>query len=449
MSRLPLQVSCVAQLLVVVDISVVNVALPSIQAELSMSAAAAPWVSMAYALGFAGVLLVGARLADTIGTTRALSWGAAVFTVASVAGGLAPSGGVLIGARALQGLSAAVVAPATLTLLTHTYPEGRERVRAIAWWTAVSVAGGGIGNITSGLLTDLVSWRAVLLVNLPVGLWVTLAAARLGRQSRERTGRGRFDLTGAAVATAGFSTATYALALVGGPGTIRVAMLAGGIAAGLLLGLVLHQRRSPHPLLPRGLLRGTILLGNLATALTAMAFQAALWYFLTYRMQNDLGYTALEAGLAFLPLTASLIAVNTWVTPRLLRRWPPGYPVALGAALAAMGLFAQGIAPETPFLLAVLAPTVLVGIGGGLVNTPLATIVTTGVAAEHAGAASGLMNTSKQLGGAVGLAAGTAVGVATGSEAAPFALMGVLMLAVAVLGFDLAALRTPAAVREG
>ena len=445
MSRLALQVSCVAQLLVVVDISVVNVALPSIQTDLVMTEAATPWVAMAYALGFAGMLLVGARLADVLGTTRVLTWGVAVFTVASLAGGLAGGAGLLIGARAAQGLAAAVVAPATLTLLTRTYAEGPARVRAIAWWTAVSVAGGGVGNITSGLLTDLVSWRAVLLVNLPVGLWVAVATRRLRRQREEPADSGRLDLTGAVLATAGFTSATYALAMAGQPDAGSVALLAGAVAAALLLTLVLHQRRSTRPLVPPELLRGPVLLGNVATALTAMAFQAALWYFLTYRMQDRLDYTALEAGLAFLPLTAGLIAVNTWLTPRLLRRWSPGLPVAWGAVLAALGLFAQAVAPDAPFLLAVVAPTALIGVGGGLVNTPLAAMVTTGVAPEHAGAASGLMNTGKQFGGAMGLAAGTAVAAATGSDAAPFVLMASLLAVVALLGLRQAVLDRPVA----
>lgn len=448
MSRLTLQVACIAQLLVVVDLSVVNVALPSIQTDLSMSATAAAWVAMAYALGFAGVLLVGARLADLIGASRALGWGVAVFTLASLIGGMATGPGMLIIARALQGLSAAVVAPATLTLLTRTYPAGPERVRAIAWWTAVGVAGGGIGNVTSGLLTELVSWRAVLLVNLPIGLWLVVALLRLRRHGTEEVSGGRLDLVGAVLATAGFTAVSSALTLAGRPASAPAALWLGGTAAALLVTLVLQQRRSSRPLVPPGLLRGTILLGNVATTLTAMAFQAALWYFLTYRMQDRLGYTALEAGMAFLPLTVSLIAVNSWLTPRLLQRWPAGYPVALGSLLAALGLLGQAVAPDAPFLLAVLAPSVLIGVGGGLVNTPLAILVTTGVSAEHAGAASGLMNTGKQLGGAVGLAAGTAVGAATGSAAAPFVLMAALMAAVAFLGLGQVVLRRPAALPE-
>lgn len=432
-----LLVACVAQLLVVVDISVVNVALPSIQAELAMSRRTASWVAMAYTLGFGGALLVGARLADVLGTARVLAGGVIGFTFASLAGGLAPAAGVLIGARAAQGIAAAVVAPATFTLITRCYPEGPDRVRAVAWWTAVSVAGGGVGNISSGLLTDLLSWRAVLLVNLPVGLWVACRARALFGQDPEPGTSSRLGLTGAVLAIAASSGAALALSLVGSPSAIPI----GALAAAFIVGLVLQQRRTREPLVPLALIRShAILLGNAAIVLTAMAFQVALWYFLTFRMQEQLGYTALQAGLAFLPLTAMMVIVTMWVTPWLLRRWSAGYVVALGASVAALGLAVQAQAPEDPFLLAVLLPTVVVGAGGGLVNTPLATIVTTGVAPMHAGAASGLMNTGKQLGGAIGLAGGTVAASAVGTDAAAFVLMASLLVVVALLGLRAVAL---------
>ncbi|GAB2524841.1 MFS transporter [Nocardiopsis aegyptia] len=432
--RLALWAACAAQLMVVLDISVVNVALPSIRADLSLGGVAATWVALAYGLGFAGVLLVGARLADVLGTARVLGWGIALFTLASAVGGLATEGWTLIGARVVQGLSAAVVSPATFTLLTTAYPEGPARVRAIAVWTAVSLAGGGLGTVTGGVLTDLVSWRAVLLVNLPIGAAVALAAVALRWWTPDDRRGGRISLAGAVLATGGFTCATYALSVAGTPGS-AVPFAAAGSASVLLFALlVAEQRRTPHRLVPAALLRDRpIVRGNLATALTAVCFQVGLWYFLTFRMQEQLGYTPLQAGLAFLPLTLGMLAVNTWATPRLMRRVPARALVCTGAAVAGLGLVWQALADSGPFALTILAPSVVVGVGGGLLNTPLATIVTTGVPAEQAGAASGLMNTGKQFGGAVGLAAATAVAAGAGTDRAAFLLMAAALGAVAVL----------------
>ncbi|WP_211288999.1 MFS transporter [Actinophytocola xinjiangensis] len=433
MRRLALWASCLAQLIVVLDVSVVNVALPSLQTDLGLDRVAASWVAMAYTLGFAGVLLVGARLADVVGTARLLAWGVAAFTLASVAGGLATQGWVLIAARAAQGLSAAVVSPATFTLLTATHAEGPDRTRAITVWTAVSLAGGGIGTVAGGLLTDLVSWRATLLVNLPIGAMVAGAAWALHRRSGERHRPGRIDLVGAGLATGAFTGATYALS-TGLPVTPSL------VTGALFVLLVIQQRRTRHRLVPSRLLRNrTIVLGNIAVALTGACFQVALWYFLTYRMQTRLGYSPIEAGVAFLPLTVAMLAVNLWLTPRLLARHTPRTLVMAGVVVAVPGLLWLTVVDHGSFVLAVGVPSVLVGAGGGLLNTPLATLVTTGVRPEHGGAASGLMNTAKQFGGAVGLAAGSAVATA-GTDRAAFALLAAALVAAAAV---VTGLRTP------
>ncbi|MEV2277089.1 MFS transporter [Nocardiopsis sp. NPDC049922] len=429
---LALWVACVAQLLVVLDISVVNVALPSIQSALGMSPTRASWVALAYGLGFAGALLVGARLADVVGTGRVLLWGLAAFTLASTVGGLATEGWVLIGARAAQGLCAAVVSPATFTLLTTTHPEGPDRTRAIAAWTAVSLAGGGVGTTLGGVLTELVSWRAVLLVNLPVGVTVLAGAAVLHRRSPSAPGRGRLDLVGAVLATGAFTCATYALSAAGGDANALAAGSAAITSAALFLLLGGQQRRAAHRLVPRGLLRNrSVVWGNLATALTAACFQVGLWYFLTYRMQGSMDFTPIQAGLGFLPLTLAMLVVNTWVTPRLMTGVPPRTLVVLGAATAALGLVWQAFAGGGSYVVTVLGPSTVIGVGGGLLNTPLATMVTTGVAADEAGAASGLMNTAKQFGGALGLAAATAATTLAGTDRAAFLLMGGLVGTVA------------------
>lgn len=437
--RLALWVSCVAQLTVVLDISVVNVALPSIRADLALDAVAATWVAMAYGLGFAGALLVGARLADVLGTARVLGWGIASFTLASAVGGLATEGWMLIGARVAQGLSAAVVSPATFTLLTTAHPEGPVRVRAVAVWTAVSLAGGGLGTIAGGVLTDLISWRAVLLVNLPIGAAVALGAMTLRRWTPDDRRGGRVSPAGAVLATGGFTCATYALSIAGTPGSALAFGAAAAASVLLFALLVVEQRRTPHRLVPIELLRDRLIVwGNIATALTAVCFQVGLWYFLTFRMQGRLGYTPMQAGLAFLPLTLAMLVVNTWATPRLMRRFRGRTLVRAGAAVAVLGLVWPAWADSGAFVLTILVPSVVVGVGGGLLNTPLATIVTTGVPAERAGAASGLMNTGKQFGGAVGLAAATAVAAGAGTDRAAFLLMAAALGAVAVL-----ALRMP------
>src|SRR5690625_4643567 len=335
LQRLGLWTSCLAQLIVVLDVSVVNVALPSIQADLGLSEVAASWVALAYSLGFAGLLLVGARLADVVGTARLLAWSVAAFTLASLIGGLATEGWVLIAARAAQGVSAAAASPATFTLLTTTHAEGPERTRAIAVWTAVSLAGGGFGNIASGLLTDLISWRATFLINLPIGAGVAIAALVLHRRATVQSGCGRIDLIGAALATAAFTCATYALSLAGERAISSLTVLVGSAAVALFVVLAVQQRRTRHKLVPGDLVRDhLIVLGNIAIALTGACFQVGLWYFLTYRMQTQLGYSPTQAGLAFLPLTASMLLVNLGLTPRLMKRRAPRSLVVAGVLIA-------------------------------------------------------------------------------------------------------------------
>ncbi|GAC58744.1 putative drug resistance transporter [Gordonia hirsuta DSM 44140 = NBRC 16056] len=431
LQRLGLWTSCLAQLIVVLDVSVVNVALPSIQADLGLSGVAASWVALAYSLGFAGLLLVGARLADVVGTARLLAWSVAALTLASLIGGLATEGWVLIAARAAQGVSAAAASPATFTLLTTTHAEGPERTRAIAVWTAVSLAGGGFGNIASGLLTDLISWRATLLINLPIGVCVVIAALVLHRRTTDRCGAGRIDFIGAGLATAAFTCAIYAVSVAGEGVSGGLLAVVGSLAVAMFVVLVRQQRRTSHKLVPSDLAQDRlIVLGNIATALTGACFQVGLWYFLTYRMQTQFGYSPIQAGLAFLPLTASMLTVNLWFTPRLMNRHAPRVLIVIGAVVAVPGLLWLTVVDDGPFAVAVLVPTAMIGIGGGLMNTPLAALVTTGVRPEHAGAASGLMNTAKQFGGAIGLAAATTAAAIAGTDRAAFVLMSVALLAV-------------------
>nr|WP_116027007.1 MFS transporter [Thermomonospora umbrina] len=431
-----LALACTAQFMVVLDVSVLNVALPSIRRALAFDEAGLPWVVNAYALVFAGLLLPGGRLADLYGLRRVFAAGLVVFTVASLMGGLAGSAGLLVGARALQGLGAAVLAPATLTVLTTTFAEGPARTKALAVWTAVSLAGGSAGNLVGGALTELVSWRAILLVNVPIGV-VTVMAARVLPAGRGR--RTRPDVGGAVLATAGIASLTYALTLAhdGWGRPVTVAALAAGAVA-LVAFAVVQARFAAVPLIPPRLLAvRAIWAGNGVVLLTAACFQIPMWYFLSLYLQNVRGYDALAAGAAFLPHTSLMLLVGLVVTPRLMRHADDRVLIASGAVIAAAGLWWQSRALGADgYVAAVLGPAVLISIGGGLLNTPLTAVVTSGAGRADAGAVSGLMNAAKQVGGALGLAILVTVvsghDPAGGYERAFMAMSGVLIAAASL-----------------
>ncbi|MFI6928631.1 MFS transporter [Nonomuraea spiralis] len=429
---------CAAQFMVVLDVSVVNVALPSIQHALGFDARYLAWVGNAYALVFGGLLLLGGRLADLYGHRRVFTAGLAVFTVASLAGGLADAPGTLIAARAGQGVGAAVLAPATLTILTSAFPEGPRRTRAIAVWTAVSLAGGTAGNLIGGALTEYLSWRAILLINVPIGL-ACLAATRLLAPGPDQEVGRRLDVLGGVLATAGLAALAYGLS--GEP--------AAALASLVLLGLfaLVEVRLARAPLIPPSLLRPRpIWLGNTAMLLAGACLNP-MWYFLTLSLQNVLGYGPLQTGLAFLPHTLLTMLVGLQVTPWLMRRTDDRVLIVAGALVGAAGFWWQSrIAPGQDYLTAIAGPAVLISLGGGLLNTPLTVTVTSGVAAADAGAASGLMNTAKQIGGALGLAALVSLTSGQGGESATarvqelvagygraFAAIAVVLAAVALL----------------
>jgi EmrB/QacA subfamily drug resistance transporter len=403
---------CAAQFMVVLDVSVVNVALPSIQHALGFDARHLAWVGNAYALSFGALLLLGGRLADLYGHRRVFVAGLALFTAASLAGGLADAPGALIAARAGQGVGAAVLAPATLTILTSAFAEGPRRTRAIAVWTAVSLAGGTAGNLIGGALTEYLSWRAILLINVPIGL-ACLAAARLlapGRDGQSAGGR-QLDVFGAVLATAGLGALAFGLS--GAP-----AVMLTGLVLLALFALV-EVRVAWVPLIPPSLLRPrAIWLGN-TVMLLAGACLNPMWYFLTLSLQNVLGYGPLQTGLAFLPYTLLTMLVGLRLTPWLMRRVDDRVLIAAGALIGAAGFWWQSrIAPGQDYLTAIGGPAVLISLGAGLLNTPLTVTVTSGVAPAETGAASGLMNTAKQVGGALGLAVLVALTAGQGGQAA-------------------------------
>ncbi|WP_343034594.1 MFS transporter [Amycolatopsis anabasis] len=402
-----LALACAAQFMVVLDISVVNVALPSIQRSLGFDETSQQWVVNAYALTFAGLLLLGGRLADLYGRRRVFLTGLALFSGASLAGGLADTAGLLIAARAVQGLGAAILAPATLTVLTSTFPEGTRRTRALALWTAVGVAGGTAGNLLGGVLTEYLSWRSILLINVPIGAVAIVLALRFITGHDRPAARSRLDVAGAVLATLGLTALTYGIAQShaegwGAPATV-VSMLAGVVA---LTGFVVVEARfAPVPVIPLRLFRArAISLGNVVMLLAGACLNP-MWFFLTLSMQNVLHYSPLQTGLGFLPHTVVTILVAARVTPWLMRRVDSRTLIAIGALLTAAGFVWQSqLTPDSGYLSGILGPAIVFSIGGGLLNTPITTTVTSGVHTSDAGAASGLMNTTKQVGGALGLA---------------------------------------------
>lgn len=313
-ARVALALACAAQFMVVLDVSVVNVALPSIQAALGFDAGSLQWVVNAYALVFAGFLLLGGRLADLYGRKRVFVVGLALFSEASLVGGPASTQGMLIAARATQGLGAAVLAPATLTILTTTFPEGSRRTRALAAWTAVGLAGGTAGNLVGGLLTESLSWRWILLINVPVGATAIVLAVRFLAQDGWAGSRRRLDLAGAGLATVGLLALTYGLAERSSSGATRLSALAIGLGA-LALFVVVEARFARAPLVPPRLFRvRAITAGNVVMLLAGACFMP-MWYFLSLSVQKVLDYGPLQTGAGFLPHTVVTMLVGMRLTP--------------------------------------------------------------------------------------------------------------------------------------
>ncbi|MER7714417.1 MFS transporter [Streptomyces werraensis] len=396
--------ACAGQFLVVLDISVVNVALPSVRGGLGLDEQGLQWVVNAYSIAFAGFMLLGGRAGDLYGRKRMFLVGLGLFTLASLAGGLAQEGWQLLVARAVQGLGAAVLAPSTLTLVTSAVPEGAARARAIATWTAVGAGGGAAGGFVGGVLVEALSWRWVLLINVPVGAVVLAAAARRLPESRAGDGR-RLDLPGAVLVTAGLATLAYGVSqteAAGWTAASTVVPLCAGLA--LVALFLFAEARAKAPLMPLGLLG----LRSVASANVAMFLSGSamfcMWFFMTLYAQNVLGYTPLEAGLALVPSSVAVI-VGSKVAPRLMRATGPRAVAVLGTLVATAGFAWQStMTADGDYLTAIMVPGVLMMLGAGLAGTPLASLATSGAAPEEAGLVSGLVNTSRTMGGSLGLA---------------------------------------------
>jgi EmrB/QacA subfamily drug resistance transporter len=396
---------CVAQFVVVLDASIVNVALPSIQRDLHFSQEDLQWVVNAYVLMFGGFLLLGGRAADLLGRRRVFMVGLVVFSVASLAGGLATSQGVLIAARAVQGLGAAILSPAALSIVVTTFAEGADRNKALGVWGAVAGSGGAAGVLLGGILTDGLGWQWVLFVNLPIGIAAAAIAPTLLKESRREGVERNFDALGAITSTAGLVVLVYAVVKAvdnGWGSTTTLGLLA--VSAVLLLAFTIIETRARQPLVPFRVFRIGSVAGANVTGLLTGAALFSMFFFISLYMQQILGFDALEAGLAYLPLAGSII-VAAGVASQLVTRLGARPVLVGGLVLVAAGLiwFSQ-ISVGGSYVADVLFPSLLAGWGLGFAFVPMTIASQAGIGASDAGLASGLINTAQQVGGALGLA---------------------------------------------
>jgi EmrB/QacA subfamily drug resistance transporter len=396
---------CFAQFIVVLDASIVNVALPSIGQALSFSQENLSWVINAYVLTFGGFLLLGGRMADLLGRRRVFVGGLLLVAVASLAAGFASNEGQLIAARAAQGLGAAIISPSALSIVTTTFSDGAERNKALGAWGAVAGSAGAAGVLLGGVLTDGLGWEWVLWVNVPVALIVAALTPGLIAESRSESATRRFDVLGAAAVTGGLSLLVYAIvdAAEAGWGSAQTLGLV-GVAALLLAAFIAIELRSDAPLVPFRIFRLRTLTGANAVGLLIGASLFSMFFFITLYMQQVLGYSAIDTGLAYLPLALSIVLASG-VASQLVTRigFKPVLIVGMGSVVAALVWFSQ-VSVGGGFAGDVLGPSLLAGVGLGLAFVPVTIAAVTGVRAEESGLASGLINTSQQIGGALGLA---------------------------------------------
>lgn len=399
-----LAVVAVSQLMIVLDASIVNIALPQAQGALHITNADRQWVVTAYTLAFGGFMLLGGRVADYLGRKRIFTIGLVGFAAASALGGAAQNQGTLFGARALQGAFAAIMAPAALSLLTLTFTEGKERAKAFGVYGGISGGGAAIGLILGGVLTEYASWRWTLLVNVPLALITAAVAARYVTESRD-DGDAHYDFPGALAVTAGLVSLVFGFTKAQSDGWgagVTVASLA--IAGMLLIGFVLIEGRSRNPLLPLSVILDRNRGGSYIAALLSGASVFGIFLFLNYYLQGTLHYSAVKSGLAFLPFSLG-IAVGATVASQLLPRIGPRSLVAPGLGLASVGmlLFIR-IGVHSAYLTHVMPSEVIVSIGLGIVLVVVSDTALVGVKKHEAGVASALVNTTQQIGGSLGTA---------------------------------------------
>ena len=402
---LVLTIACLAQFMVVLDVSIVNVALPSMQRELHFSLSSAQWVVNAYVLTFAGFLLLGGRAADIFGRRRVYLTGLGLFTVASIGAGFAQNGAQIIAVRALQGLGGAILSPATLTIIVTTF-RGARLPKAIGTWSAVAGAGGAVGGLLGGILTGWASWRWVFFINVPVGIAAAVAAALYLQELRNRDAPVKLDVVGAVLVTGSLAAIIYGVVnstTHGWGSSSTVSWLIAG-AAGLGTFVVWEARAASHPLVAFRIFHSrSLTTANLVMLLVGGAF-FAMWYFLTFYFQYILGYDPVRTGFAFLPAALSIIA-GAQISSRILPAVGARTLLLAGSALATGGfVWLSRIAPHSSYAAHIFFPLVACSFAMGLMFTPLATSATSGVDRADAGLASGVLNTSRQVGGSLALA---------------------------------------------
>jgi EmrB/QacA subfamily drug resistance transporter len=398
-----LAVILTAQLMVVLDATIVNVALPHIQRSLHFSNSSLSWVLNAYVLTFGGLLLLGARSGDLLGRRRTFLAGITLFSLSSLAGGFATSGAVLLAARALQGVGGAIAAPAALALLTTFFPEGAARVKAIGLFTTVSAAGGALGLVAGGLLTEWASWRWVMFVNVPIGLAVLLVGRTVLIETPRR--HGRFDVAGAITSTAGMTAVVFGLVEAGNKGWAAPITFGSLIAGAVLLYLFVQiEKRAPEPILPLRILADrTRASANVARGL-GYAGMYGMLFFLTQFLQDIQRHSSLITGIGFLPAPTSVFLASQLTSRVLVNRLPAKVMMLMGLTSSALGLLlCTQFHANTPYV-EVLASLILLGGGMGISFVSLTSAGLAGVAPSDAGAASGLINVMQQLGAALGLA---------------------------------------------
>jgi len=402
-SGLVLAAILTCQLMVVLDATIVNIALPQIRSSLHFSSANLSWVINAYTLAFGGLLLLGARAGDILGRRRTFIGGIAVFSLASLAGGLANSGALLLAMRALQGVGGALASPSALALLMTMFPAGRERLRAIGLFATVSIGGSALGLIAGGMLTQWASWRWVMFVNVPIGL-VLVAVARAVVPDSERR-PGRFDLTGALTSTVGMTALVFGLVHAASDGWSDQLTIGSLVLGAVLMGaFVTTEARASAPITPLRLFADRNRASSYLARLLLVAGMMGMFFFLTQFLQDVLGYSALVTGFAFVPLTVALFLASQVSARYLAERIPARILISGGIAVSTLGQLWLAQLTESSSYLSVLGPLVLFGLGNGLAFVPLTNLSISGVQERDAGAASGLVNVMQQVGGALGLA---------------------------------------------
>jgi EmrB/QacA subfamily drug resistance transporter len=402
---LALLLLCAVQFMVVLDIAIVNVALPTIKTALDFDETSLSWVINAYTLTFGGLLMLGGRTADLLGRRRMFMAGLALFSGASLVCGLATSEATLIAARAIQGVGAAIISPAALSILTTTFEEGAERNKALGIWGAVAGTGGAAGVLLGGILTDQLNWSWIFYINVPVGIAAIALAPRLLRESRVEQGRRAFDLLGATLVTGGLSLLVYALVQTvdhSWTAPLTIGMFAG--AAVLLAGFIATEARADAPLMPLRLFRNRSLSGGNVVGLMLGASIFSMFFLLTLYMQQVLGYSPLKTGIGYL-LVATVIIISAGVSQALVTKIGVRTVLAVGMGLTAAGLVYFSQVSVGGSYWTDLAPGfILSGVGLGFSFVPVTIAALVGVDQSEAGVASGIINTSQQIGGALGTA---------------------------------------------